>query len=79
MTGFDGVSLSFHLEKDTRYEDVADYLQFTITSRADMPNAEFAEEIEKAAEELYRLFASFDPASGAHSSGSQGLGFSSKL
>jgi len=35
-----------------------DYLQFTITSRCEMPNAEFAEEINKAADELYELFAS---------------------
>ncbi|KIJ65645.1 hypothetical protein HYDPIDRAFT_130991 [Hydnomerulius pinastri MD-312] len=34
-----------------------DYLQFTITSRTEMPNAEFTEEIGKAAEELYELFA----------------------
>ncbi|KAF9240718.1 acyltransferase ChoActase/COT/CPT [Melanogaster broomeanus] len=32
-----------------------DYLQFSITSRAEMPNAEFTEEIGKAAEELYEL------------------------
>lgn len=37
-----------------------DYLQFTITSRAEMPNAEFTEEIRKAAEELYELFAGSD-------------------
>lgn len=35
-----------------------DYLQYTITSRAEMPNAEFIEEIRRAAEELYELFAS---------------------
>ncbi|KAA1469045.1 carnitine acetyl transferase [Dentipellis sp. KUC8613] len=33
-----------------------DYLQYTITSRKEMPNAEFVEEIERAAEELYTLF-----------------------
>jgi carnitine O-acetyltransferase len=38
-----------------------DYLQFSITSRAEMPNAEFAEEIGKAAEELYELFAGSKP------------------
>lgn len=31
------------------------YLQYTITSRKEMPNAEFVKEIAKAAEQLYRL------------------------
>ncbi|KAI0042280.1 carnitine acetyl transferase [Auriscalpium vulgare] len=35
-----------------------DYLQYTITSRAETPNAEFMKEIENAAKELYRLFSS---------------------
>jgi len=30
-----------------------DYLQFTVTSRTEMPNEEFAEEISRAAEDLY--------------------------
>ncbi|KAI6041354.1 carnitine acetyl transferase [Pisolithus marmoratus] len=34
-----------------------DFLQFTVTSRAEMPNAEFAKEIERAAEDVYQLFA----------------------
>lgn len=38
-----------------------DFLQFTITSRAEMPNAEFAEEISKAAEDIYVLFAETQP------------------
>ena len=42
----------------TRGSSLPDYLQFTITSRCEMPNAEFAEEINKAADELYELFAS---------------------
>ncbi|CAL1714125.1 unnamed protein product [Somion occarium] len=33
------------------------YLQYTITSRTEMPNAEFCKEIEKAAEDLYALHA----------------------
>ncbi|KAI6130177.1 carnitine acetyl transferase [Pisolithus croceorrhizus] len=37
-----------------------DFLQFTITSRAEMPNAEFAKEIERAAEDTYRLFTEAD-------------------
>lgn len=32
-----------------------DYLQYTITSRKEMPNAEFVNEIAKAAEDLYNL------------------------
>lgn len=32
-----------------------DYLQYTITSRKEMPNAEFVNEIAKAAEDLYDL------------------------
>ncbi|KXN86578.1 Carnitine O-acetyltransferase, mitochondrial [Leucoagaricus sp. SymC.cos] len=32
-----------------------DYLQYTITSRKEMPNAEFVKEIAKAAEDLYNL------------------------
>jgi len=38
-----------------------DFLQFTITSRAEMPNAEFADEIEKAAEDIYALFVETHP------------------
>ncbi|GBE89636.1 Carnitine O-acetyltransferase, mitochondrial [Sparassis crispa] len=32
-----------------------DYLQFTITSRTEMPNAEFCTEVERAANDLYQL------------------------
>lgn len=56
-----------------------DYLQFTITSRAEMPNAEFAEEIRKAAEELYELFAGSSPASNPSTSRGKGLNFNAKL
>lgn len=34
---------------------LADFLQYTITSRTDMPNAEFCAEIERAAQDLYDL------------------------
>jgi carnitine O-acetyltransferase len=34
-----------------------DRLQYTITSRKEMPNAPFCEEIAKAAEDLYQLHA----------------------
>jgi len=54
-----------------------DYLQFTITSRAEMPNAEFAEEIRKAAKEFYELFADSSPA--FNPSSSRGKGFNAKL
>ncbi|KAH7890779.1 acyltransferase ChoActase/COT/CPT [Phlebopus sp. FC_14] len=43
-----------------------DYLQFTITSRTEMPNAEFTEEIARAAEDLYELFAGVKPAPSAN-------------
>ena len=33
-----------------------DFLQFTITSRKEMPNAEFCEEIAKAAIDMYELY-----------------------
>jgi len=33
-----------------------DYMQFTITSRVEMPNEEFVAEISRAAEDLYRLY-----------------------
>jgi carnitine O-acetyltransferase len=34
-----------------------DRLQYTITSRKEMPNAKFCEEIARAAEDLYKLHA----------------------
>ena len=37
-------------------ETRADYMQFTITSRAEMPNEEFAAEISRAAGDLYSLY-----------------------
>lgn len=36
--------------------DFIDRLQFTITSRKEMPNAEFVKEIAKAAEDIRALF-----------------------
>ncbi|KAI9448653.1 hypothetical protein F5148DRAFT_1292181 [Russula earlei] len=33
-----------------------DYMQFTITSRAEMPNEEFAAEISRRADDLYSLY-----------------------
>lgn len=34
---------------------LSDYLQYTITSRKEMPNEKFTKEIAKAAEDLYDL------------------------
>ena len=34
-----------------------DFLQFTVTSRTEMPNDEFMREIARAADDLYALFA----------------------
>lgn len=35
--------------------NTADFLQFTVTSRVEMPNAEFCAEIEQAAKDMYDL------------------------
>ena len=61
MTGFDGKSTLATLccwEASADY--VVDYLQYTITSRTEMPNAKFAKEIERAASDLYELFQAGD-------------------
>ena len=34
-----------------------DFLQFTVTSRTEMPNDEFCEELQRAAKDMYDLFA----------------------
>lgn len=39
---------------------VIDFLQFTVTSRKEMPNAEFTAELEKASEDMLALFGSKD-------------------
>lgn len=36
---------------------LVDYLQYTITSRKEMPNKQFCEEIDRAARDLYELHA----------------------
>ena len=38
-----------------------DYLQYTITSKKDMSNRAFCKEIEKAADDLYKLHAEAAP------------------
>ena len=57
VTGFDGKFYYFIALLLANPTWQTDFLQFTITSRAEMPNAEFASEIEKAAEDVYALFA----------------------
>jgi hypothetical protein len=37
---------------------VIDFLQFTVTSRKEMPNAEFAAELNQASEDMLALFGS---------------------
>lgn len=43
---------------DVRMTLTTDYLQYTVTSPTELPITEFTEELKKAAEELYELFAS---------------------
>lgn len=58
------VSLSYHSHKTRKgkaqtYTNSGglDFLQYTITSRKEMPNALFCDEIERAAQDLYDLHA----------------------
>ena len=60
MTGFDGTSLALTLRLKLGAYSLPDYLQYTITSRTEMPNAKFAKEIERAASDLYELFQAGD-------------------
>jgi len=55
MTGFDSVFSIAHGKSCDSHDVFADYLQFSITSRREMPNVEFMKEIAKAAEDLYIL------------------------
>lgn len=55
MTGFDGWFLLLLLHFIYILTTLVDYLQYTITSRKEMPNEEFVKEIAKAAEDLYNL------------------------
>lgn len=71
MTGFDGMHLHFapsfleSRQKADAVACVADYLQFTVTSRTDMPNTQFVAEIERAAKDLYDLFSRTGAGAGA--------------
>ena len=62
MTGYDGelqkspfFSGGFFFGKTVYKIAIIDRLQFTVTSRKEMPNARFVEEIAKAAEDLHAL------------------------
>jgi carnitine O-acetyltransferase len=59
MTGFDGACRARIpiLYAAHAPHLLAEYLQFTVTSRTEMPNAEFVAEIARSAEDLHRLFA----------------------
>lgn len=56
MTGYDGEFAKNYFLGNFCNEIIAiDRLQFTVTSRREMPNARFVEEIAKAADHLYAL------------------------
>ena len=55
MTGFDSEFSVAHSISCDLHDIFVDYLQFSITSRREMPNVEFVKEIAKAAEDLYIL------------------------
>ncbi|KAJ8521273.1 hypothetical protein ONZ45_g2023 [Pleurotus djamor] len=56
MTGYDGVFYSMILLIASGFSDHAtDRLQYTITSRKEMPNQRFMDEIMRAADDLYAL------------------------
>lgn len=59
MTGYDGelqiICLFFWKHLQSQYRDIIDRLQFTVTSRKEMPNARFVKEIAKAADDLHAL------------------------
>lgn len=57
MTGYDGDLFFIIFSAGVHHLILTppDRLQYTITSRKEMPNAEFTKEIASAAEDLYRL------------------------
>jgi carnitine O-acetyltransferase len=55
MTGYDGELLQFFCFGGEQLTIAIDRLQFTVTSRKEMPNARFVEEIAKAADDLLAL------------------------
>lgn len=56
MTGYDGQHAD-HDDHGMKLIGLLDRLQYTITSRKEMPNAKFCQEIARAAEDLYTLHA----------------------
>lgn len=48
------------LRADSLY-GISDFLQYTVTSRKDMPNERFCEELKKASQDLYDLHADATP------------------
>lgn len=56
MTGYDGKAY-FNSREAYLILLHLDRLQYTITSRKEMPNAQFCKEIARAAEDLYNLHA----------------------
>ena len=56
LTCFDGASELMGNLGFGRLTHTTDYMQFTITSRTEMPNEEFVAEISHAAEDLYALY-----------------------
>jgi len=63
MTGFDG-AFRFRVSYSSDMLTVcADYLQYTVTSRTEMPNGQFVKEIERAADDMYKLFEGTSPRS----------------
>ena len=55
MTGYDGELQRSIVFFGKNLTVAIDRLQFTVTSRKEMPNARFVEEIAKAADDLYAL------------------------
>lgn len=55
MTGYDGTSYFKSGRLAIYCLTITDRLQYTITSRKEMPHGQFCAEIAKAAEDLYQL------------------------
>lgn len=56
MTGYDGANPTGDWHNLLKLTILLDRLQFTITSRKEMPNSEFTQEIARAAEDIQSLF-----------------------
>lgn len=68
MTGYDGKSYSNDWGPNQRLiYCCSDRLQYTITSRKEMPNAKFVQEIAKAADDIYNLHKEVATHKGHHS------------